>query len=162
MLPAVSGASGYVRTAKRRKWLRHFIDYTVYLIIVLGIVVGLPKLMVWQLGTTYPMAAITSGSMWPQLEKGDLVFIRGVQSMNEIAVGDVIVFSNANNNTLTIHRIARLEGSTIVTKGDANFNEDQPTSFDRVIGKALTYESGTLISIPFLGGITMFAQSFRN
>ena len=33
----------------------------------------------WYLDTPYPMAAITSGSMWPVLKEGSLVFIKSVK-----------------------------------------------------------------------------------
>ena len=50
-----------------------------YVVIVGGTVVGLPKALSWYLETPYPMAAITSGSMWPVLKEGDIVFVQGVK-----------------------------------------------------------------------------------
>ena len=47
---------------------------TVYLVLIVVIVVGVPKFLSWYLDTDSPMAAITSGSMWPELKKGDLIY----------------------------------------------------------------------------------------
>jgi signal peptidase I len=44
-----------------------------------GVIFGLPKFLSWALNTDFPMAAITSGSMWPSLKEGDLVFIQGLE-----------------------------------------------------------------------------------
>ncbi len=96
-------AQGKLR--KKRSFFRSFSNFLVYVVIIVGIVYGLPKFLVWKLKTNYPMAAITSGSMWPVLKTGDLVFIRGVQSKSEISLGDIIVFRNRTNNTLTIHQL---------------------------------------------------------
>src|SRR3990167_8864143 len=98
-------------------------NIVIYIVIVLGLIFGLPKFLSWALDTPYPMAAITSGSMWPALKKGDLVLIEGVEK-NELKTGDIIVFENKERKNFTIHRVVDLSEDKIVTKGDANFNED--------------------------------------
>ena len=75
-------------------------------------------------------------------------------------VGDIIVFRNRTNDTLTIHRIAKLGESTVTTKGDANFREDTSVSYADVIGKTVTI-GGKSLNIPYLGSITVFASSFK-
>ena len=143
---------------KKKSFLRSFLNFLVYVVIIVGIVYGLPKFLVWKLKTNYPMAAITSGSMWPALKTGDLVFIKGVQSQAQIQLGDIIVFRNRINSTLTIHRVVKLSETKITTKGDANFSEDTPIEFGDVIGKTLIWRGGP-VHIPYLGSVTVFANS---
>ncbi len=115
---------------------------------------GAPRFLSWYLGTQYPMAAITSGSMWPALHTGDLVFIEDAGREN-LKVGDIIVWKNSEG--FTIHRIVRLEGDELVTKGDANFNEDEPVRYEDVVGRTFTV-FGRLARIPYLGMITVYAH----
>ena len=135
------------------------LELLMFVSFLLAIVLGVPKLLTRVLHTDQPMAAITSGSMWPVLKQGDLVFIEGIQSREDIAKGDVVVFLNRSNNTLTIHRVIEMRDDTLVTKGDANFTEDTPAKYEDVIGK--TYNPfGKPLRIPFMGRITMFASGF--
>jgi signal peptidase I len=137
-----------------------FINFLVYIVIVAGTVFGLPRFLTWYLDTPYPMAAITSGSMWPALKEGDLIFIEGV-SREQLAEDDIIVFRNSNGGTFTIHRIVSLEEDTLVTKGDANFNTDPPISYDDIIGRTVTIGKRNL-HVPYLGSVTVFASNYRD
>lgn len=155
-----------IETTAHRKLLRtksspwkHVLNITIYLTIIFGIIVGLPRFLTWKLHTTYPMAAITSGSMWPVLKEGDLVFIEGV-AREDIHIGDIIVFQNRTNNTLTIHRVVKLEEEKLTTKGDANFSEDVPAVYSDVIGRTYNIR-GKPLRIPYLGSVTMFASSVK-
>ena len=146
---------------KKKAW-KKILNAAIYFVIIFGIVFGLPKFLSWSLHTPYPMAAITSGSMWPVLGEGDLVFVQGVSGKEELKIGDVIVYRNKVNNTFTIHRIVKMNEDTLVTKGDANFNEDAPTSYSGVVGKALVLFGDKPFHIPYLGSITVFANNLRN
>jgi signal peptidase I len=143
----------------KKPW-RFVLNVLVYFLIVFSIAVGLPRLLSWSLGTQYPMAAITSGSMWPVLKKGDLVFIQAV-APSDLKVGDIVVYRNRSNNTLTIHRIIRLSEDTFVTKGDANFAEDTPATYDDLVGRELTVRDLNM-RIPYLGSLTMLFSNLRN
>jgi len=134
----------------------------IYIAIVVGLVFGLPRFLSWALETPYPMAAITSGSMWPALNEGDLVFIKGGLKPEDLGVGDIIVWRGADGRGFTIHRVARVHGSEILTQGDANFNEDSPIQFDQVVGRAVEYKSGKPINIPYLGSITVMASNLKD
>lgn len=135
-------------------------SWSVSLVIILAIIVGVPKGLAWALDTPFPMAAITSGSMWPVLKKGDLVFIQGV-ARGDINVGDIIVFQNPANGTFTIHRVASLGAETLTTKGDANFEQDTPVPYSTVVGRTLRLFSGQPFHMPYLGSITVFASNLR-
>lgn len=146
---------------KKKKTLKSFLwNFVFYVVIIGGIVFGLPKFLVWKLDTQYPMAAITSGSMWPVLKQGDMVFIKGIHSSEQVQVGDIIVFKNRTNGTLTIHRVVKL-GDKITTKGDANFSEDAPVDYKDVIGETLNWSENKPVRIPKLGSITIFTSSLR-
>ncbi|MCK4918996.1 MAG: signal peptidase I, partial [Candidatus Pacebacteria bacterium] len=102
--------------------------------------------------------------MWPALKKDDIVFIKNVEK-DELKVGDIIVYENsdsANNQTpiFTIHRIVKLNKSTIKTRGDANNIADPLVKYENVIGRALTIGDKPL-RIPHLGKITSLASNLR-
>ena len=111
-----------------------------------------PRLLVRILDTEHPMAAITSQSMYPELKRGDLVLIEGIDEAAELKVGDILAFES--DDGFAIHRIVEIAGETITTKGDANLIEDEPISFEQVIGRALTIR-GRLAKIPYLGNIPL-------
>lgn len=135
------------------------LNLIIYLMIVGGLVFGLPRLLSWGLNTPYPMAAITSGSMWPVLNEGDLVFIQGVPR-ESLKVGNVIVFRNDGGPGFTIHRIVELGANNLTTKGDANFDNDSPVKYENVVGRALTWGKDP-VHIPYLGSITVMANNLR-
>ena|SRR3989344_6913769 len=139
---------------------RFILNLFVYLAIVAGLIFGLPRLLSWGLNTPYPMAAITSGSMWPALNEGDLVFIQGERPLAELKTGDIIVWRGSDGRGFTIHRIVKLNGSQITTKGDANFNDDSPIEYDQVVGRALTFRDNP-VHIPYLGSITVLASNWK-
>ena len=129
-----------------------WLTLVIYAVIVIALVVGIPWTMSVVLGTSSPMAVITSNSMWPNLTRGDLVFLTGVQK-DQLAVGDVIAFYDSSG--ITIHRVAEIKADSIITKGDANAVNDKPITYERIIGKAVPFGSG-IARIPWLGQITIW------
>lgn len=140
-----------------RKLLSFIFNIVLYGAIVGAIVWGVPRYLSWKLDTTYPIAAITSGSMWPQLKRGDVVLIKHVPK-NEIAMGDIVVWRNEKG--FTIHRVVKLDADTLTTKGDANFANDPPVRYEDVIGKTVSFGSHTL-RIPYVGLIAVLAGEYR-
>jgi len=140
------------------KTLKSTIGWILYIVILVGLVYGIPKGLVYALKTDYPMASITSGSMWPELKKGDLILIKGVDSKEEIKTDDVVVYKNPKG--FTIHRVIRMGEDTLVTKGDANNVEDAPVRYEEVIGKPLTINNKTF-RIPFLGKIGLLVNKSK-
>lgn len=146
---------------KKKSMIWTAFNILAYVAIVGGLVVGLPKGLSRVLETPYPMAAITSGSMWPALKEGGLVFIKGVKEKNDIKVGDIVVYRNGERGGFTIHRVVRMGEGALITKGDANFTEDAPIYYEALVGKALEIK-GSLVHIPYLGFITMFASKISH
>ncbi|NCO12534.1 MAG: signal peptidase I [Candidatus Pacebacteria bacterium CG_4_10_14_3_um_filter_34_15] len=97
---------------------------------------------------------VTSNSMSPSIEKGDLVvIIKG----DQYEIGDIISFQN--EGLIATHRVINIDYSDsnesikFITKGDANKNTDfSLVKINNVIGKV-----GFII--PFLGFIFLFIQS---
>ncbi len=122
---------------------------------------GTPKALIYVMGTDYPAASITSGSMWPILKKGDLVLINYVKK-EDIRIGDIIVFKNLSIDSkqvsgFTIHRVVEINGDLIKTKGDANEITDKPIEYYDVVGRTLNY-NGKPVKIPYLGNLTIWAS----
>lgn len=137
---------------KYKNFLKTTMEWVFYILIFFAIIWGAPKLLVRVLDTDYPIASITSGSMWPALKQDDIVFIRGYSGdKNELNIGDIVVYQN--NNGFTIHRIIELEPAYLVTKGDANNVEDPAIKYDQLVGKMLTI-NGQPLRIPWLGGLS--------
>lgn len=136
-----------------KKYVKSILSWILYLALLAGLVYGTPTALSYILNSEYPMAAITSGSMWPALKKGDMVFIKGIQSREEIAIGDILVYQNFLG--FTIHRVEEINEDTVVTKGDANNVADSPVKYEDIIGKTVTFQ-GKPIRIPFLGNVSIY------
>ncbi len=92
------------------------------------------------LNTDTPMVVVVSGSMEPNLYKGDLLFLKGTDPENikngtiEGKEGDIIVLDTQGlpnwGDTLAdpiVHRVIdkkMINGWFFLTKGDANHNHD--------------------------------------
>ncbi|MEK7493633.1 MAG: signal peptidase I [Patescibacteria group bacterium] len=146
---------------KKHRVMRAVVNVIVYILIIASITVGIPKFLSWYLDTPYPMATITSGSMWPALKEGDLVFIKGIRDRAQVQIGDVIVYRNRENNTFTIHRVVALGNDEITTQGDANFTKDAPVKYEDVVGETFKVY-GKSIRLPSVGFVTMYASSKVN
>src|SRR3989338_6164234 len=118
-----------------RRLFKFLLNVSIYIAIVVALLYGLPRFLSWYLETPYPIAAITSGSMWPELREGDIIFIQGNIEKSELGIGDVIVYRNKDGSTFTIHRIVALGDDTLTTKGDANFDPDSPIEYEQVVGR---------------------------
>ncbi len=138
------------------KLLKFLLNVVIYIAVVVGLVWGLPIALSKLLKTPYPMASITSGSMWPVLKTGDLILIQGAKK-EDIRIGDVVVWKNVNG--FTIHRVVQLTDKILVTKGDGNFKEDEPVKYEDVVGKAVSV-NGKYVRIPYLGFVTIATSKY--
>ena len=136
-----------------KKTFKNIIFWVIYLVILAGLIYGIPRGLAYVLKTNHPMASITSGSMWPSLKKGDLILIKGVENRDEVKTGDIVVYTNPRG--FTIHRIVEIDGDKVVTKGDANNVKDAAISFDEIVGKPLSLGEKP-VRVPFLGMISVY------
>ncbi len=87
----------------------------------------------------YTLQRVSSGSMVPELEVGDVILSRNVGESDELKVDDIITFDGSDQfgEKNVTHRIivAPYEANGVVmlqTKGDANDIADNPIEFSRV------------------------------
>lgn len=143
-----------------RRLLRFVRGVILYVLFVAVLVWGLPIGLSQWLGTKYPMAAITSGSMWPALKVGDLILVQHVKP-EQLNVGDIVVYANVRG--FTIHRITDIDQAQgeMTTKGDANNVSDQPVRVADIIGRTLRWSSGKPVRVPKLGSVSMMVSQWR-
>ncbi len=143
---------------KTKKFLKSLAGWIIYIGILIGLIYGIPKGLAYFLKTDYPLASITSASMWPALKEGDLVLIKGIEGKEEIKEGDIVVYQNPKG--FTIHRVIKLSENTLITKGDANNVNDGPIEYNQIIGKIVNFRNKPL-RIPLLGMVSIFMQQHR-
>ena len=80
----------------------------------------------------YSIFSTTTGSMSPTIEKGDIVFVKIGEKVQE---NDIITYKNGNS--FITHRIIQINGETIIAKGDNNNTEDEGITKDVIIGKVV-------------------------
>lgn len=147
------------------KKIKSIIEILIYILLLIAISAGTPKALSYVMGTDYPIASITSGSMWPVLKKGDLVFIKNTNK-SELKIGDIVVYRNSlaesgQASSFTIHRITELNDETLKTKGDANTISDLPIKYDQIVGKTVNWKNKP-VKIPYLGRLTIWASKLKN
>lgn len=102
----------------------------------------------------YQVFTIISGSMEPEYNVGDLIYVKKVDPHN-IKVGDDITFILNEDLVIATHRVVRIdaENQHFYTKGLANEIEDSdPVHFNNVIGVPK-------FSIAKLGYVSNFIQN---
>jgi signal peptidase I len=91
-----------------------------------------PALVGWQ------PRLVLSGSMRPGLSPGDVVLVAGVGDPRSLRPGEVVLVADPDLASGSyLHRVVRREaGGVLVTRGDANRDEDYPAvAADRVLGR---------------------------
>ena len=81
----------------------------------------------------YSYLQVDSGSMAPTIHTGDAIVIR---KDDTYASGDVITFYQ--DERYITHRIQKLEGNQLITKGDANNAADpRQVTYDEIYGRVI-------------------------
>ncbi len=130
------------------KILNKIINVTTTLIIVIGLIF----LVLCAIGIT--PYVVLSGSMEPKVPTGSLCFINEHVKYENIKAGDVIAFK-MDDGTLVTHRVIEITNEGIVTKGDANNNNDA------VVTTASNYVGKNIGSIPFAGYVVKTIQTTK-
>lgn len=81
----------------------------------------------------YSIFSTETGSMSPTIEKGDIVFVKIGEEVQE---KDIITYRSGNS--FITHRIIEIDGDSIIAKGDNNNTQDDAIQKDAIIGK-VTY-----------------------
>ncbi|MHA1742129.1 MAG: signal peptidase I [Candidatus Thorarchaeota archaeon] len=114
-------------------------------------------LFMFATGTTTPLVVVTSESMVPTLNVGDLLVLRRVPA-DQIHEGDIIVYQDTwYTGAPIVHRVVRIEDVDGVlhfyTKGDANSVEDPgDRTYDEIVGVVV-------LTIPWVGNISLWLRS---
>ncbi|MBN2077037.1 MAG: signal peptidase I [Dehalococcoidales bacterium] len=135
--------------------MKNLVLIIVFIGLILLSVFGIPALLEITLDVEQPILTVTSYSMWPELSRGDIVFVKKT-GIEDIEIGSVIVFRHGNG--LAVHRVIEIRGTTIITKGDANPTADNPISFDDVVGRVPNM-GNTMVKIPWVGHFSLFKES---
>lgn len=128
----------------------------ILLILFVSLVVGF-NLYSWNakslMGNQLPMpfgygaAVVLTGSMEPAIMAEDLIL---VSAHEDYTVGDIVVYQSGR--ILVVHRIIRMEETTVITKGDANQAEDEPVALENIKGEVISV-------IPGLGTIARILKT---
>lgn len=90
---------------------------TIIIILLVGLISGYFK---------FAIIGVGSGSMSPEIEKGDAVVYKKIKNKEELKVNDILVFQSGNK--IVIHRLVEIKNSGgktyYITKGDANNGRD--------------------------------------
>lgn len=127
------------------RFLRRVLDL-VLIVYVVGIL-GMAAVAQLAPLTGHELYAVRSGSMAPNLARGDLVVVDRVPPA-EIRAGDVVTFAVGSTTTVT-HRVVEVtetgDGPLFATRGDANATADPlATRSEQVRGRVAGH-------VPFLG-----------
>lgn len=95
----------------------------------------------------YGAAVILSDSMKPEMSTGDLIIVSECDSYAE---RDVVVFQEGS--MLVVHRIVKIDGDSITTRGDANNADDEPINVKDIKGKVVVH-------VPYVGNAVNFIKS---
>ncbi len=98
------------------------------------------------LNTDMPVVAVVSYSMFPFLDKGDMIIVQG----GDIKVNDIIIYDVPSQRYPIIHRvIAKNEDGSFQTKGDNNMGQ---LSFEKSVKKEQIH--GKLLArVPLMGWV---------
>lgn len=83
----------------------------------------------------YGVLEVVSGSMEPTIHVGDMIIIDTHDKNYQ--EDDIITFYDKQGSFVT-HRIIKIDGEKMVTKGDNNDSEDDETDMDKIVGKYVT------------------------
>jgi signal peptidase I len=112
------------------------------------------------LATTTPIMVVISGSMEPQLYRGDAIITHNT-TWSDIRIGEIVVFELPNGTTPIVHRVIRNFTHSVtgrvryITKGDNNPVDDSQLyrrSGLRSIGREniIGRECGIIRMIPYM------------
>jgi signal peptidase len=107
--------------------------------------------------TSTPLVVVTSDSMVPALQQGDLLVLQG-RPAEDIHLSDIIVYQDEwFPDAPVVHRVVAIDivGETyyFFTRGDANHaNDPGNRTIDEIIGVVV-------LRIPYLGAVSMFLRT---
>lgn len=83
----------------------------------------------------YSIFSTETRSMATTIEKGDIVIVK----LNEKELNEKDIITYKKDKAIITHRIIKIDGDSIIAKGDNNNAEDDPIKKDDVIGKVVIF-----------------------
>lgn len=80
----------------------------------------------------YTFFEVATGSMANTINIGDIVVVKVNEAFKE---NDIIVYKE--ENSFITHRVIKIDGQNLITRGDANNSEDKPIKSDQILGKVI-------------------------
>ena len=80
----------------------------------------------------YTFFEVATGSMANTINIGDIVVVKVNEAFKE---NDIIV--HKEENSFITHRVIKIDGQDLITRGDANNSEDKPIKSDQILGKVI-------------------------
>lgn len=87
----------------------------------------------------YSFYNVSTGSMRPEIEEGDLVIVKE-RSSDYYEVGMVVTYQISKGTTPVTHKIVSRDGDTIITRGtntETNNRDDEPFHVSLIIGEVV-------------------------
>ena len=90
--------------------MKNILWWLLFVVGVAGATYAIPQILLRTLNSESPTLTVISYSMYPALNRGDLILVKEV-TLEDIEVGTVVVFRHEEG--LAVHRVVRLAGETI-------------------------------------------------
>ena len=124
-----------------KKIFRWIFDIILFIILSIALIMAYNHVQVNIRGNTYTTMLgysafeVATGSMSNTIEIGDVILVKLIEPNETLSENEIVVFTQ--DTTLVTHRIIKINGDQIITKGDANNTQDDPISRGQIIGKVV-------------------------
>ncbi len=117
----------------------------IFNILLILIIILLIAYLVLRISDKIRIYKVETGSMEDQIHTGDYILL---YKKNKYFIGDVVTYRV--DNYFVTHRIIKIDNDKVITKGDANNQEDDEISASQIEGKVV-----------YCGGILNFIIEFK-
>ena len=124
-----------------KKICRGIFDIILFIILAIALIMAYNHIQINIKGNTYTTMLgysafeVATGSMSNTIEIGDVILVKLIEPNETLSENEIVVFTQ--DTTLVTHRIIKINGDQIITKGDANNTQDDPISRGQIIGKVV-------------------------
>lgn len=124
-----------------KKICRWIFDIILFIILAIALIMAYNHIQINIKGNTYTTMLgysafeVATGSMSNTIEIGDVILVKLIEPNEPVSENEIVVFTQ--DTTLVTHRIIKINGDQIITKGDANNKEDDPITRKQIIGKVV-------------------------
>lgn len=124
-----------------KKICRWIFDIILFIILGIALIMAYNHIQINIKGNTYTTMLgysafeVATGSMSNTIEIGDVILVKLIEPNETLSENEIVVFTQ--DTTLVTHRIIKINGDQIITKGDANNTQDDPISRGQIIGKVV-------------------------